>query len=280
MSAGDDNKRGDESPNPGGTGRDGDEIYESPFAHGESIWSEELEVFEGLVLTPGMEKLFWLVYWDQIKPGALFEEGYNWPSFWAREEALREKSSRFTEDLFRFLEEASDSPDRDDLGDLDDDFDPDDDFDGDLGTCDVCGKNKAEYIVVAYIRGEEKEFVVCRECLVVVGMREQLNEQSSSSALPDDLDESRHCPVCGWTLGDFIRTGDLGCMFCYQTFRKEVEAILEEAEGVALVPGKKSEEARRSRIEFLRRQLEKAIEAERFEDAARIRDMLRRIEEE
>ena len=94
------------------------------------------------------------------------------------------------------------------------------------------------------------------------------------------------CPRCKLTRSDFKRTGRLGCAQCYAAFRDELKPLIramhraDRHTGKALrrdaeaAPAPSASEER----ERLQAALEKAVAAEAFEEAARIRDRIRQRE--
>ncbi len=93
------------------------------------------------------------------------------------------------------------------------------------------------------------------------------------------------CPGCGMTPTDFRSKGRLGCPRCYETFRQELMPLLQrihEAQSHrGRLPGTTSTgspPADERPLTDVRRQLEDAVRGERYEEAARLRDELRRLE--
>jgi protein arginine kinase activator len=79
---------------------------------------------------------------------------------------------------------------------------------------------------------------------------------------------------------DFKKTGRLGCPTCYETFQDELTPLLRamhrherHAGKVPSVEGQKQKHS--ADVEALNRALDKAISAEHFEEAARLRDELK-----
>ncbi len=46
------------------------------------------------------------------------------------------------------------------------------------------------------------------------------------------------CNHCGWALGEFYRTGMLGCPHCYKAFEREITSTLYKIQGKAFHTGK------------------------------------------
>ena len=77
----------------------------------------------------------------------------------------------------------------------------------------------------------------------------------------------------------------LGCAQCYQAFRKPLEGLLMRVHGntqhAGRIPGGvKSDVSIRMNIDRLRQDLVKAIAAEEYEEAARLRDQIRALKQQ
>lgn len=91
------------------------------------------------------------------------------------------------------------------------------------------------------------------------------------------------CPACGYTLSLFARSNRLGCAQCYEFFRPRLQSMLGRFHRHASHLGKVPRQAGAAaspvaEIMRLRVALEKAIVAEDFEEAARLRDRIRQLE--
>jgi protein arginine kinase activator len=82
----------------------------------------------------------------------------------------------------------------------------------------------------------------------------------------------------------FKKTGRLGCSHCYVTFEPHLRNLLRRLHGnlqhvgKVYLPPDPSAAEKRERLAGLRRKLDRAVEAEDFEQAARIRDQIRTLE--
>ena len=92
------------------------------------------------------------------------------------------------------------------------------------------------------------------------------------------ISAERKCPSCHMRSSDFRKTSRLGCATCYRTFAGELAPILEDMHRGDRHTGKVPRNAAVIREEELRLQLEEAVAAQRFEEAARIRDAIRELE--
>lgn len=96
---------------------------------------------------------------------------------------------------------------------------------------------------------------------------------------------SQRCPVCGFTQADFKKTGRLGCSACYDTFADGLAALLKGMhkglKHTGKMPARLSRRfAMADRAKALEAELQHAVKDEKYEDAARLRDEIRRIEHE
>jgi protein arginine kinase activator len=94
----------------------------------------------------------------------------------------------------------------------------------------------------------------------------------------------RECPVCGMKFVDFRNSGRLGCPHDYEAFKDDLTPLLENIHGDTRHCGKtprRLPQVRQSASELvqLRKQLMQAIHKEAYEEAAELRDRIRRLEE-
>jgi protein arginine kinase activator len=101
------------------------------------------------------------------------------------------------------------------------------------------------------------------------------------------------CPDCGMTLADFRAKGRLGCPKDYVVFRAHLRPLLQRVHNADAHLGRlpdiegaegadasvcKEQRKRRSQLIALRTQLERAIAAEAYENAAQLRDEIKELE--
>ena len=110
-----------------------------------------------------------------------------------------------------------------------------------------------------------------------------LLENETEEASLEELDQ-KTCPNCGMAFKEFRSQGRLGCPHDYVVFEEEILPLLENIHGDTTHLGKvpvRSPQA--SQLQFqlikLRNELRLCIEEERYEDAARVRDSIREMEE-
>ena len=93
------------------------------------------------------------------------------------------------------------------------------------------------------------------------------------------------CTCCGYTVANLNKTGRLGCPDCYKALESEIKPMLERMHSgtthVGKVPSKVLSRTQiRRKVEKISQELNAAIEEERYEDAARLRDELKEVKEE
>ena len=161
--------------------------------------------------------------------------------------------------------------------------------------CDECGIRPAQFHLTT-ISGEEKtERNLCPVCMAkyqkqipgldftnLAGLISGFLESAAAARNGEEqADENAGitCPNCGTTYAMFQKSGMLGCAQCYQAFRKPLEGLLMRVHGntqhAGRIPGGvKSDVSIRMNIDRLRQDLVKAIAAEEYEEAARLRDRM------
>jgi protein arginine kinase activator len=114
-----------------------------------------------------------------------------------------------------------------------------------------------------------------------------LAEQLLGASLPQttgSLTDELTCPACGFTQSEFKKLGRLGCPACYDVFENELGPVLRAMhrglEHKGKVPKNYLNAKRRlAKIQELEASLAEAVLAERFEEAAAIRDQIKSLKE-
>ena len=89
------------------------------------------------------------------------------------------------------------------------------------------------------------------------------------------------CPACGLTYAAFKAEGRFGCAHDYDAFREVLEPLLERVHRATTHDGKQPLTARRvAELEELRDRMKTAVTREDYEQAARLRDLIRQKEAE
>lgn len=110
--------------------------------------------------------------------------------------------------------------------------------------------------------------------------------QTGISVARGNVPEAEVCPVCGTSWADFKTAGVMGCGHDYEQFAGKLLPLVRRAhegatEHVGKVPAKRKSAGADRQVATLRlrRELQKAIDAENYEQAAQLRDKLRTLEE-
>jgi len=170
--------------------------------------------------------------------------------------------------------------------------------------CDICGKNAATVHLTEIIDDQMNELHLCEECAHKKSA--QMEQQFGLSDLLAGLagfekqkDEkeglSLKCPNCGMTFKDFKKIGRLGCGECYTAFRSFLGPLLKRIHGsnqhcgkspvsrIAKLTRKKMEpKPVPGKVDFiadLRVRLQQAVETEAYEEAAKLRDQIKELEQ-
>lgn len=160
--------------------------------------------------------------------------------------------------------------------------------------CDICAKNQATVHLTEIIDEQMNELHLCEECAHQKSI--QMEQQFGLSDLLGGLVEFEKpaqekeaagalikCANCAFTYADFKKIGRLGCSECYSAFKKYLTPLLKKIHGSNLHFGKSPAKifkvpAKGADLQELRYRLQKAIETEAFEEAAKIRDQIKELE--
>ncbi|MEL6330795.1 MAG: UvrB/UvrC motif-containing protein [Planctomycetota bacterium] len=174
--------------------------------------------------------------------------------------------------------------------------------------CDQCGEREATIHEVVIRNNQQMERHLCERCAqgagVSGGPQPPIHEMLSQyviakSGRPSSSRPELSCDTCGLEYGEFKKTGLLGCPTCYDSFGERLGPLVEQAhEGglhhVGKLPKRALEQTRQrggsaatelvgdieeraKRRAILQEQLTRAVEAEQFERAARLRDEIRQL---
>jgi len=182
--------------------------------------------------------------------------------------------------------------------------------------CENCGKREATVRYSENINGVKKEMNLCEECSRKLGIAQKMDFSMSSLDIPsffgsllEDFNTPEFMPLlsnikqltcdsCGSTFDDIVSTGKFGCANCYDTFADSLDPILKKLQGSNRHVGRigkisknqakvenKDEKVEKekiagkeeSKLEKLQQDLKNAIKEERYEDAAKIRDEIKKF---
>lgn len=181
--------------------------------------------------------------------------------------------------------------------------------------CENCGKREANVRYSENINGVKKEMNLCEECSKKLGITDKMDfrmpsldfsnlfgsflEDFSTPEFMPLLNEVKQikCDSCGSTFEDIINTGRYGCANCYDVFEDRMDPILKKLQGSNRHNGRlgkisdnkikfekdrksknKVENVKENKLEKMQEDLKTAIKEERYEDAAKIRDEIKKEE--
>jgi protein arginine kinase activator len=159
--------------------------------------------------------------------------------------------------------------------------------------CNICGKNQATVHLTEIIDEQITELHLCEECAQKKGaqMESHFGLSDLLAGLADlgtqfnktKADTKLKCPKCGLTYEDFKKVGRLGCGECYATFKEALVPLLKRIHGSTQHYGKSPKKIAKlgkvkNESEVMKEKLQKAIQKEDFEEAAKLRDKIKEIE--
>lgn len=147
--------------------------------------------------------------------------------------------------------------------------------------CQHCQKRPATTYLSETVNGHQQELYLCEVCAAqhhsaffdvgdfMQGFWGQTPKQSG-----------KRCEGCGMSESAFLKSGKFGCGKCARTFADRTHGVLKQIHGrskhVGKVPSHGQEQLHQQReLEQLEKRLQEAIAAERYEEAAKLRDAIR-----
>ena len=105
------------------------------------------------------------------------------------------------------------------------------------------------------------------------------------------LQEKPSCPHCNSSYADIVKAGKVGCPNCWEHFEQELDAVIrrvqsENIQHTGKVPKKWKEKQLKEqksqipvafKMEIIKSNMQKFIEAEKYEEAAKLRDVLKAL---
>ena len=183
--------------------------------------------------------------------------------------------------------------------------------------CENCGKKEANVRYEENINGRVRTLNLCEECSKKLGIGNidfnmPIDFSSFFGEFLEDFSEpdfmpllnsmkSLKCNTCGYTFDDIINSGKLGCSDCYDVFSDRLDPIIKKIQGAnrhvgrigKVIDNKIDEKLNKkeiketkttennkneNKLEELQEKLKEAIKDERYEDAAKLRDEIKKLE--
>ncbi|HUU11163.1 MAG TPA: UvrB/UvrC motif-containing protein [Phycisphaerae bacterium] len=156
--------------------------------------------------------------------------------------------------------------------------------------CQRCKKQQATIHLTEILHNEKRERHLCEDCAREEGVavKAQINLQDILSGMLEahqtaGKEANLTCPDCGITYAEFRNQGRLGCPHDYEVFAEPLREVLQKVHGatehLGKVPQRAGADTQAQReLLHLRRQLQEAVESEKYEEAARLRDLIQEKE--
>lgn len=170
--------------------------------------------------------------------------------------------------------------------------------------CQECQQRAATLHFTQVINGKKSEVNVCGVCAREKGYMTSpedsyslhnllaglLNFDTNQLGNLEDASVKRttdaQCPNCELTFSEFQRIGKFGCATCYEAFSKRLHPIIRRVQSGntnhhGKIPNRKGGSLHTKRkIESYKLQLQQLIENESFEEAAIVRDQIKKLKEQ
>ena len=165
----------------------------------------------------------------------------------------------------------------------------------DMMLCEECKTNEAKVLITMLVENEKRTRYLCQSS--VNKIKEDFQQGNIESFLSSLMalmpktspEEKLICSVCGLSFNDFQKTGKLGCAQCYIDFKQELEPLLRRIHGrnrhAGRIPQRipaaiedKEKVNKQEEVTKLRKEMEKAVLEENFEEAALLRDKIKIVE--
>ena len=160
--------------------------------------------------------------------------------------------------------------------------------------CEKCGKNNATAHIKTVVNGVVSKKNLCGYCAAKEGYGNFNNNNLTgllASMLGDALALNSNtaavrCDCCKSTFSDIAESGKVGCPQCYNIFYNELLPYLKRVHGSTKHSGKIPNRApltvaqSEDSIDALRLKLNRLVREEKYEEAAVVRDEIKRMEGE
>lgn len=161
--------------------------------------------------------------------------------------------------------------------------------------CNACKQNEAKVHLTKIVGDKMQKVDLCDECSKEKGVEDptnfsladtllgQLLAPEAPAAGPEAAAEPGvKCPTCGYTQADFKKAGRFGCSDCYTTFGEGLGTMLKSMHKGTKHTGKvpaalQQSRAEAQKVKLLQKRLDKAVAEENFEEAAQLRDEIKRM---
>jgi len=164
--------------------------------------------------------------------------------------------------------------------------------------CENCGQRPAVVHSTVRINGQTQETHLCEVCAQEKGQMSfsfpnlSIQQLLSSFLGQDPYVGARTAPLqqtepacrnCGMTYSQFAEGGRLGCAQCYDNLEPYLNPLIKRIHGTTAHAGKAPKRTggivrKRRELAAMKQELQAAINAEKYEEAARLRDQIKTLE--
>lgn len=153
--------------------------------------------------------------------------------------------------------------------------------------CDVC-ESEASVFLTQIINGQMTTVNLCDACSKAKGVTDEtgfgLAEAFLNPATSAAGAASAVCDACGFTASQLKKIGRMGCPECYTAFRDGLDSLLKAmhkgTRHVGKTPRTIFPEGRTLKsLNQLKEELSKAVQEERYEDAAKLKNEIHQLQE-
>lgn len=167
--------------------------------------------------------------------------------------------------------------------------------------CDKCKKNEANVHITKMVNNDKTVLNLCEACAreyqeefgftqssfsfhkFLAGLLDQTTSMMAGE--PSVAPGIAKCPLCGTTRQVFAQYGKLGCDRCYDTFEASLSPLIRRVHGrerhTGKVPKRSGQEIRlKKQLAGLKMKLQELVAREEFEEAAKVRDQIRALEDQ
>ncbi len=153
--------------------------------------------------------------------------------------------------------------------------------------CQRCPKQATLHITEVLGEDRVEEVHLCEDCAKKYLYEPQKKGVKGgphvSEAADEDAPAGAKCPACGLTFLEFRNHGRFGCAHDYDAFKAELLPLLESVHNETRHSGKTPRRAPRHKtaqaeLTQLRQRLQALVSEEKYEEAARVRDRIKELE--
>lgn len=159
--------------------------------------------------------------------------------------------------------------------------------------CEKCGKRTATTHIHSVINGVAMEKNLCQFCAAEEGygkfsqnsLMDMLSSMLGDVGYQNSALNEIKCDCCGATFSKIAESGKVGCPQCYEKFKKELLPYLKRVHGSVNHIGKRPVKDQlivspTDKLSQMRKKLNELVKNENYEEAAVIRDEIKKYEEE